>query len=109
MAGEAAQGVDLVDEGEELSSPASGDAIGPVRTGTVRGREPRLGVSLVGRVLTPVSGRFPAPLRVRNDNAVVAVPVDARRRNQMCKPVKQSEGTDEDQSASVVYRRYVLQ
>jgi len=98
------QGVDLVDTGEELGPATARAAVDPVGAwGVGYGAVevgPGAGVEFV-HVVTLVAGRFPPPLRVRGEDAVIAVAVDTRRRNQARETVEELEGRETDPGASV--------
>ena len=84
VAGGAAQGVDLVDAGEELSPAASGASVGRVWAVAAGCRGSRGARVEVVHPVAPVARRLPAPLLVGAEVAVVAVAVHTRRRNQAC-------------------------
>jgi len=99
--------IHLVDAGEQLRPATARAAVAPV---AAQGDERvgshslvRFGATSVGvRVLTPVAGGLSSPRRVRGGDAVIAVPVDTRRRNQACETVEQLERTGPDQLQSRV-------
>ena len=91
-------------EGEELGPATARAAVDPVGAwGVGYGAVevgPGAGVEFV-HVVTLVAGRFPPPLRVRGEDAVIAVAVDTRRRNQARETVEELEGRETDPGASV--------
>ena len=81
VAGGAAQRVDLVDAGEELGPAAARASVGAVGARVGYGAVDVGRGAWVGLVdfVTPVARHVPSPLRVRGEDAVIPMPVDARR------------------------------
>ena len=104
VAGGAAQRVDLVDAGEELGPAAARASVGAVGACVGYGAVDVGRGAWVGLVdfVTPVARHVPSPLRVRGEDAVIPMPVDARRGYQARESVEQLKGADTDDGAAVV-------
>lgn len=106
MAGGTAQRVDLVDASKQLR-PATTRA-------TAFGRVMARGVGCGGvqcglgagvgcvRGVPPVAGRLSSPPGVWSEDAVIAMPVDARRWNQTREAIEELEGADPDRGTPVL-------
>lgn len=104
VAGWAPEGVHLVEPRKELRPATTGAAVGCVVAGGAGGAGAPVGrvAPSVLCVFTPVAGGLSSPPGVSREDAMVAMPVDARRWNQACEPIDQLEGANADPGASGV-------
>ena len=108
VAGGTAQRVDLVDAGQELRPAPAGAAatievVAPSNGGLLSrvGIESRLGlIHGVRPLLASEPRRFSAPSGVRCEDAVIAVPMHARRRDQSGEPLQQFDRRELDRGTA---------
>jgi len=98
VAGWAPEGVHLVDPRKELRPATTGAAVGCVVAPVL----PSGGLLPASSASSRPAGGLSSPPGVRRKDAMVAMPVDARRWNQANEPIDQLEGAKADPGASVV-------